>query len=166
MSGNPFQLELEAAEACLHHQRKLGRILSFLTLGFFANERRILDAERDYKSVHSDSVRIERLMQEAAELDRQNAETIEIQGIRVSKNAFPDVTTGLRQRYPANWDSLRDMILTRDGFHCSRSDANCRGPLQIHHIRSLSQGGSNSHSNLVTLCLYHHSLNHPHMKEG
>lgn len=64
--------------------------------------------------------------------------------------------------YPENWDSLRQVVLERDGYRCRKCGSNSR-PLQVDHIVSLSHGGTNRLDNLQTLCLRCHSLKHPHM---
>ena len=68
---------------------------------------------------------------------------------------FPD--------YPDNWDELRRDVLIRDDFkcqECDRSDIT----LHVHHVLSLSNGGSNNLSNLKTLCVNCHTRKHSHMK--
>lgn len=164
MSTHPFSRELEWAQRSLRTQRVLGRLVSLLTLGLCRNRTGIQRAMTCYDKVCADVTRLDCLTTQVAELDQLYLQTIELQGVRVSQNAFPDVSPTFRQKYPINWDAIRDMILTRDGFACTRADVHCSGPLQIHHVRPLSKGGANSPSNLLTLCYYHHSLNHPHMK--
>jgi len=68
-----------------------------------------------------------------------------------------------RSGYPADWDSLRRAVYRRDGYQC----ANCGAKgveLHAHHIVPLSVGGTNSESNIVTLCRDCHKSLHPHMR--
>lgn len=65
--------------------------------------------------------------------------------------------------YPPNWNELKKSILKRDKYRCSRCGAN-NLKLHVHHIRSLSRGGSNHPSNLTTLCEYCHGQIHPHLR--
>lgn len=85
-------------------------------------------------------------------------------GVRVGTNTFSDVPVEGRLTYPADWDTLRELILVRDNYLCQEEDANCDGALHIHHILELTRGGSNDPDNLITLCEYHHSQKHDHMK--
>ena len=65
--------------------------------------------------------------------------------------------------YPQNWEQLKRQVLKRDGYRCTRCGAN-NLPLHVHHKRSLSHGGTNRLSNLISLCEYCHSLKHPWLK--
>lgn len=65
--------------------------------------------------------------------------------------------------YPENWPELATEARRRDRG-CVESSSECTGALQVHHRVPLSQGGSNDLSNLETLCEFHHSLKHPHMR--
>lgn len=65
--------------------------------------------------------------------------------------------------YPPNWDELRRQVYQRDKHRC----ANCRradGPLHAHHIVPLRRGGTNTLTNIVTVCAACHALIHPHMR--
>lgn len=65
--------------------------------------------------------------------------------------------------YPDDWETTRRQVYKRDGYHCQ----NCQATdttLHAHHIVPLSAGGSNSLTNLVTLCEQCHELIHPHMR--
>lgn len=87
-----------------------------------------------------------------SEQDRQRARLLD-QWRRASKS----------RRYPDDWDELRLKALERDGYRC----ANCGRSgveLHAHHIVPLSVGGTNSLSNLKTLCEDCHKLIHPHMR--
>ena len=85
--------------------------------------------------------------------------------MRISEHTFSDMPVVDKADYGFNWENLREQILTRDNYECRESDERCLGPLQIHHIVPLSKGGSNEMNNLKTLCFYHHSLKHRHMRE-
>ncbi len=56
-------------------------------------------------------------------------------------------------------------VFNRDGGKCTHTDATgkrCGSDkwIQIHHLKPLSQGGSNDPENLTTLCSFHHDLAH------
>lgn len=70
---------------------------------------------------------------------------------------FPD--------YPSNWSEISRVVKQRDGYRC-RYCGSSGGILHVHHITSLSKGGSNNYSNLITLCEECHAKQHPHMQRG
>ena len=55
---------------------------------------------------------------------------------------------------------LHQWVYTRDGGKCRVCGR--RDNLHIHHIIFRSQGGTNETSNLITLCLQHHTDVHMH----
>lgn len=65
--------------------------------------------------------------------------------------------------YPPNWNELKKSVLKRDRYRCTRCGAN-NMKLHVHHVRSLSKGGTNRLNNLTTLCEYCHGQIHPHLK--
>ena len=65
---------------------------------------------------------------------------------------------GYVDRYPVNWNSLREEVLRRDGYRCVECGSNVL--LEVDHIREVSKGGTHEMSNLRTLCLKHHALRH------
>ncbi len=60
--------------------------------------------------------------------------------------------------YPPFWSYVRDVVLNTDKGRCQISGCPNRTELHVHHKRPLSQGGSHKIENLVTLCVFHHSL--------
>lgn len=115
------------------------------------------------KSIENHS-RYDNLLTTAQTLDNCLSDIVYIKNVRISKLTFSDFSSNYSPGYPQNWEELRLMILERDNFGCQEFDGNCSGPLQIHHKLPLSKGGTNSTSNLVTLCFYHHALKHDHMR--
>ena len=89
---------------------------------------------------------------------------VNIEGSSVTKvNSLSRITAGGTD-YGADWEDISRHVRKRDLYQCNESDNNCVDSLQVHHIIPLSAGGSNDYNNLVTLCEYHHSLKHPHMR--
>ena len=64
--------------------------------------------------------------------------------------------------YPKDWGERRLKVLKRDYYTCTRCKAK-KVKFHVHHILSLSQGGSNKLENLTTLCHKCHEKIHPHM---
>jgi len=60
--------------------------------------------------------------------------------------------------YPPFWNYVRDVVLNTDKGRCQISGCPSRTELHVHHKRPLSLGGSHKIENLVTLCIFHHSL--------
>lgn len=65
--------------------------------------------------------------------------------------------------YPEDWSQRARAIKDRDGWRCRRCGASGQA-LHVHHIVSLSRGGTNEPDNLITLCETCHSEYHPHMQ--
>jgi len=67
----------------------------------------------------------------------------------------------------------RRAALERDGHRCRATDYGLEGgcvgwlPLEVHHVRRRSQGGTHDLDNLVTLCYGHHQwvTEHPTLAE-
>lgn len=53
---------------------------------------------------------------------------------------------------------IRDLIFERDDFKCVECGDNYM--IGVHHIKEMSKGGSNSPSNLITLCYACHTKKH------
>ena len=71
---------------------------------------------------------------------------------------FPD--------YSEEWPRIARAMKKRDGGCCQKCGKGGRGiELNVHHIVSLSDGGTDDPDNLITLCRDCHSLNHPHMQD-
>lgn len=60
--------------------------------------------------------------------------------------------------YPPDWDERQRLANARDHFSCS--DCGISGRLHLHHIRALSEGGTNKLENLALLCEECHSARH------
>lgn len=67
-----------------------------------------------------------------------------------------------RDRYEAEFQSVRPYVLARDGYRCKACGwpGTPDNPLQVHHIQYRSRGGTNEMANLVTLCRKHHMRLH------
>ena len=59
----------------------------------------------------------------------------------------------------AAWATLRQVAIERDGYQCQGCTATANF-FDVHHIVPLSQGGSNTLSNLITLCERCHAQIH------
>lgn len=60
--------------------------------------------------------------------------------------------------YPPFWKYLREVVLKKDNEHCQVTGCISRLSLHIHHIVPVSQSGTHTPDNLVTLCEFHHAL--------
>ncbi|MCC6798191.1 MAG: HNH endonuclease [Candidatus Hydrogenedentes bacterium] len=158
-----FQVDIQESSDKLLWEQKIGKIASIVTLGFFANRSRITEAQRQVDNCVCDLTAYKKLLSRNCTLDVE-LNSIVLRGVRVCEFAFADVPVEVQCDYGADWLVLRDAILERDSYQCQEEDGCCNGPLQIHHIVPLSRGGNNAQQNLVTLCYYHHSLKHEHMR--
>jgi len=74
-----------------------------------------------------------------------------------------------RRSYGEDWRELSRKIKKRDNYTCQKcgihmSDLKETERLEVHHIRSLSRGGTNSPVNLHTLCSTCHAKEHKHLR--
>lgn len=60
--------------------------------------------------------------------------------------------------YPPFWKYLRSIVLTKDSNRCQVTGCPSRLQLHVHHMRAVSDGGTHTPDNLVTLCDFHHAL--------
>jgi hypothetical protein len=60
--------------------------------------------------------------------------------------------------YPPDWGEWQRQVNERDHYSCS--ECGVGGKLHLHHIRALSQGGSNKLDNIALLCEDCHSATH------
>ena len=72
----------------------------------------------------------------------------------------PKVLT-VNPKYPDNWESIRQRILTRDGRRCQLCGSTVN--IRVHHKVPLSRGGTNADTNLITLCEDCHTQQHMHL---
>ena len=146
--------------------KKTGNFIKkFLTLGMVNNDKEIQEFEEILNRHKILEKRYAESLENRIALDKEWGEVEQINGIRISKNTFADFKVINADGYPADWEDLRKEILQRDNYRCQEGNEECNGPLQIHHIIPLSRGGSNDPDNLITLCYYHHSLKHDHMRK-
>jgi len=60
--------------------------------------------------------------------------------------------------YPPFWHSLKAYVLLRDSNRCQVTGCPSRLSLHVHHIKAVSEGGTHTPENLMTLCEFHHAL--------
>ena len=60
--------------------------------------------------------------------------------------------------YPPDWDERRRLVSEREHYSCAECGAG--GQLHLHHIRALSQGGTNRLENIALLCEHCHRAVH------
>lgn len=72
-------------------------------------------------------------------------------------SADPLPSGNIRHQIPP---STRIRHFLRDRFVCRAPGCTCSFYLQLHHIKPVSEGGSNSSWNLLLLCSTHHRLHH------
>lgn len=161
---NVFETNLVQCEETLRKAKAVDRITRLLTLGLFSREAKVTEAQRACYSAKTQRDQFNEFTAHATNLDDQLLQTVELHGVRVSRNTFADFTRLGAEGYPVDWESIRRSVLERDGFQCTEAAGRCDGPLQIHHIVPLSRGGTNRLENLVTLCLYHHCTKHEHLR--
>lgn len=155
--------ECEDMRRALASLRMRDFFLRVVTLGFFGLARQINEATSKIEKILDDLNALEAF--EKLHNDHRLAEkNLPLSNVRKSEDSFTSLSLVNFSDYGADWDSVRGQVISRDGRICQEADGTCDGPLQVHHILPLSQGGTNDMNNLVTLCRYHHTQKHPHMQ--
>ncbi len=162
VSADPFQEDVSASERLLARAQFWGGLASFFTLGAWGNVKRITRAEAQASSAREDLIKFNELQGDVRRLHAFLDESIEERGVRIALCMFPDIALTGQQTYGPFWEEIRKTVLERDEYRCQHADGRCQGPLQVHHKRPLSKGGTNELSNLITVCRFHHGLQHPH----
>ena len=165
MNVNIFDKELLDAQKNLDSQKRINQLVKIFTLGFFNNEKRVAkfqiqlsEKKNNFDKYHELESRTENLA--------NSKDTDKLKDIRMGENTHSDIHVIGREDYGNDWEIIREVIISRDNHQCQESDGYCSGTLQVHHITPLTRGGTNQTHNLITLCLYHHSLKHEHMKRN
>jgi 5-methylcytosine-specific restriction endonuclease McrA len=84
--------------------------------------------------------------------------------IRWTREEYESTTAKIRllydlwPTYPPDWDERRRLVSERDHYSCA--ECGVGGRLHLHHIRPLSQGGTNRLDNIALLCEYCHKEAH------
>lgn len=156
-----FYRDIESGERALKSAQRWGMLGAFFTLGLWSNQRKVSQAQEEVADARRDALALANLQADIARLHAFLDESIEENGVRVALCIFPDIALNGQKTYGPFWQSIRNTVLHRDHYLCRHEDGCCAGPLQIHHIRPLSKGGTNDLLNLVTLCRHHHGLQHP-----
>jgi hypothetical protein len=165
MNIDEFRKDAEVNLRKYSRQKYFGKFLVIISLGLFSNKRKIHKSYLQYEQSKAQYESYRDLTLRAINID-DALSTLVVDGVRISKHTFYDLPVLNKEDYGFDWDLLRNHILYRDSYTCQDFDGYCNGPLQIHHIAPLSKGGSNSPDNLITLCYFHHSMKHPHMRRS
>lgn len=141
------------------------KLLKFFSLGLFNNQKSVDRLQLILKEKKANLDKYNDLKTRTDLLgDFKLTESLE--GIRIGENTYSDISVIGGEDYGIDWDVIRAEILSRDGYQCQESDGYCSGVLQVHHITPLTKGGTNQAHNLITLCVFHHSMKHEHMKRN
>jgi hypothetical protein len=163
MNLEEFKKDVDYAERKYRFHSRLGSLLRCLSFGLITNHKNIIKYQQEHETNRAYYDKYKCLLESAEEIDK-SIEIIILNGVRIGKHTFSDLPVVDREDYGINWEILREQVLSRDAYECQEGDGYCKGPLQIHHRIPLSKGGSNGADNLETLCIYHHSLKHEHMR--
>lgn len=79
----------------------------------------------------------------------------------VRQQPYSDFLGAVEMRdYPDDWERLRTAVRKRDNNECQSCPNNEGRTLNVHHIVPLGCGGTNTISNLITLCSRCHGRVH------
>ena len=163
MSIKIFHINLKKARRAYKIQVFLDFLYLILSFGLTSNKKHLQKAKDEFTSKLAEYFRYQQIQNRTELLDSlPNIEFLE--GIRLGQDTNSDISVIGREDYGYDWEIIRQAILLRDNYQCQESDGYCSGVLQVHHMIPLSKGGTNQSFNLITLCFFHHSLKHEHMK--
>lgn len=163
MNMNVFEKDLSRTKREYRKQVFYGAFASFFTLGTFRNTAAIALLKKNYEECLSALDDYNNALTRLSTIEAQNTKC-EVDGIDISDTAVSLLKYTGSEGYGFSWEEIRRYVLERDHFTCQEKDHMCQGPLHVHHMTELSRGGGNNYSNLVTLCKYHHSRKHAHMR--
>ena len=155
-------VELDGKE--LARERRNAKLVKVLTLGLASREAHVRRAEARYSESIADLRKYEELLAKKEHITCDLSDCAALEGARISEGGHSSTGVLGGQDYGDNWDSISRAVLERDDYTCQEEDGFCSGPLQAHHQVPLSKGGTHSYDNLITLCLFHHSQKHDHMR--
>lgn len=79
----------------------------------------------------------------------------------MAKMKNPNITNEQYQKgVQYGFENVKAYVLSRDNYKCQCKKKGCSDKLHVHHIKFRSKGGSDTPSNLVTLCEKHHNALH------
>ncbi|MCK5813626.1 MAG: HNH endonuclease, partial [Cocleimonas sp.] len=79
----------------------------------------------------------------------------------MAKMKNPSITNEQYQKgVQYGFENIKAYVLSRDDYQCQCKKKGCSDKLHVHHIKFRSNGGSDTPSNLITLCEKHHKALH------
>ena len=165
MSDKFLEKDFSETQIKLYRQKRINQLLKIFTLGIFNNDKIVAKFQLLLLEKKNNLDKYNELENRTENLANLR-DTDKLNDIRMGKNTHSDIPVIGREDYGNDWEIIRAEILSRDNHRCQESDGYCSGALQVHHITALTKGGTNQSHNLITLCLYHHSLKHEHMKRN
>ena len=92
---------------------------------------------------------------------------IETASFDIHKITNPDISGRDYQKGPMkDFYNVKAFVLARDNYKCQSGRKCCSKKLHVHHIVFRSQGGTNTPSNLITLCEWCHEDLHADIEIG
>ncbi len=165
MAKQQLVKSIKSAHKKLEQAKNKDFWLRLFSFGFLNNKNEIHNAQIIYKSCVQQSDTYNSLIEKNELIDKQLNDLKDFDGSRISSINIPTQNVLNKEDYGEDWISIRNNVLERDNFECQEFNAYCSDTLHVHHIIPLSKGGTNAIDNLITLCEYHHSLKHPHMRK-
>ena len=165
MSQNIFFIEYQKAKQSFSEQRVLNLIVKIISLGLFNIDKKVKMRQEILLKCEEALLKYNLLCEKENILKSESVVT-ELSNVRIGKKTLSLFKVIGGEDYGKNWETIRTSVLERDNYQCQESDGYCTAVLHVHHILPLTKGGTNEFNNLITLCLYHHSLKHEHMKRN
>ncbi len=170
-----WDLKIRELESVLHRaQRRRWELEEVATPGVFKRLASWLSGDGGTDRLLRETARQELLKLQASETPR-SAELADARSCKRAeemKIVTERITLEHIYKYwpgdPPDWET-RKMEALRRGRRCqwtqlrnsdSLRKANCFGPLHVHHMRPVIEGGSHAPENLILLCQRHHEMHH------
>jgi len=155
-----YQRELSDAAYISFGDKLIDGIISLISFGLIQPSNRQAEIESKKKSVHLRfSGQIDKIEKG---IDQINTDQQSLAAL--SQQFTTSIQCGTRvDGYPTNWEEIARAVRERDGYRCTQCGESSI-VLHVHHVMPISKGGSNSMTNLVTLCEKHHTAKHDHMR--
>ena len=112
-----FHSDLKQAEIDLDKAKFKRKMFRIITIGLWDNSKITSQATVNLQKAKDNANKYDSLLFSAQELDDELLNYVEIDGVRISKNAFADFSSKISKGYPKDWEQLRELVLTRDNYY-------------------------------------------------
>ena len=155
-----YQRELNDADYISFGDKLIAGLISVISFGLIQPANQQAEIDNKKRALHQKYSGLIAKIEKG--IDQTNTDLQSLAAL--SQQFTTSIKHGTRaDGYPTNWEEIIRAVRERDGYRCTQC-GETSVVLHVHHVIPLSKGGSNSMSNLVTLCEKHHTAKHDHMR--